>query len=185
MYQSNTKFPVLGLSPLVLDYQNFQIIRQQIKGILLYLGEKFLFNSAGPYGIGRMWVHLQLTALCNPENLLLKAMDDTHPFTARQKYLPFQFLNLTDNIWQIQSADSLKLTFQSSHSQQIPIIFNFRAYHPRCVCITREESNQSITQLFWYTYCCRSSLSLRLTSYSGSHGLSHGNIFRVGFSDRL
>jgi hypothetical protein len=70
-----------------------------------------------------MWVHLQLTALCNSGNLLLKAMDDTHPLTARQNYLPFQFLNLTDNIWRLQSGDSFKLTFQSSHSQQIPAFF--------------------------------------------------------------
>jgi hypothetical protein len=70
------------------DYQNFQIIKWQIKGILLYLGEKFLFKRAGPYGNRRMWVHLQLTPLCNPGNLLLKAMDDTHPLTARQNYLP-------------------------------------------------------------------------------------------------
>jgi hypothetical protein len=94
-------------SGLVLDYQNFWTIRWQIKGILLYLGEKFLFNWAGPYGIRCwMWVHLQLTASCNPGKLLLKAMDDIHPLPARQNYLSFQFVNLTDNRWWLQSAHS-------------------------------------------------------------------------------
>jgi len=58
----NQDFQSWDCCPQVLDYQDFLIIRCQIKGILLYLGITFpstaVFPPLIPYGLSWYWTRL-------------------------------------------------------------------------------------------------------------------------------